>query len=403
MNTESSLKWMEQELVSLEEASLKRSLRASSAIAGLPGRMFRGTGANNLPNLLNLSGNDYLGLSQHPAMIEAMREVLLQEGVGAGASRLVTGNRPAYTELEEAIADWQSCEAALVFANGYMANTGVIRAVVGRDDVVFSDQLNHASIVDGILMSRAELARYRHNDMEHLGALLHKHRDRKRKLIVTDAVFSMDGDQARLEDLILLKQEYGAMLMVDEAHSGGIYGRHGEGLCHVRGVKDEVDIHMGTFSKAFGAYGAYVCGSRTLIDFLVNKARTLIYSTAMPPALVAGIAQALVLVQQEHWRRERLYANLRSFRSHLEKFGFLLGIGDSPIVPMIVGDNETALRFSAALEEKGIAAVAIRPPTVQEGTARIRFSLSAAHTDKELRDAAACIREVGLQLGVMGR
>jgi 8-amino-7-oxononanoate synthase len=402
MNPISSLKWMEQELASLEEASLKRSLRASLAVQASPGRLYRGTGTHNLHNMLNLSGNDYLGLSQHPAIIEVMRDVLLKEGVGTGASRLVTGNRLAYTELEEAIAEWQSCEAALVFANGYMANTGVIRAVVGRGDVVFSDQLNHASIVDGILMSRAEMARYRHNDMEHLGALLHKHRDRKRKLIVTDTVFSMDGDQAPLRDLILLKHEYGAMLMVDEAHSGGVYGRRGEGLCHVLAAKDEVDIHMGTFSKAFGTYGAYVCGSRTLIDYLVNKARTLIYSTAMPPALLAGIAQALVLVQQEHWRRERLHTNIRSFRSLLQKSGFLLGIGDSPIVPIIIGDNGTALRFSAALEEKGIAAVAIRPPTVPEGTARIRFSLSSAHTDKELRYAAACIREVGLQLGVLG-
>ncbi|WP_235960154.1 8-amino-7-oxononanoate synthase [Paenibacillus silvestris] len=405
MNPISSLKWMEQELASLDDASLKRSLRGSSAVPSSPGRLFRGTGPQNMHNrhnLLNLSGNDYLGLAQHPAMIEVMREVLLKEGVGAGASRLVTGNRLAYTELEEGISEWQSCEAALVFANGYMANTGVIRAVVGRDDVVFSDQLNHASIVDGILMSRAEMARYRHNDMEHLGALLHKHRDRKRKLIVTDAVFSMDGDQAPLKELILLKHEYGAMLMVDEAHSGGVYGRCGEGLCHALGVKDEVDIHMGTFSKAFGAYGAYVCGSRTLIDYLVNKARTLIYSTAMPPALLAGIAQALVLVQQEHWRRERLHTGIRAFRSSLQKSGFLLGIGDSPIVPIIIGDNETALRFSAALEDKGIAAVAIRPPTVPEGTARIRFSLSAAHTDKELRYAAVSIREVGLQLGVLG-
>lgn len=401
MNPISSLKWMEQELVALEDASLKRFLRASSAFPASPGRLFRGTGSHNMRDMLNLSGNDYLGLSQHPAMIDVMREVLLKEGVGAGASRLVTGNRLAYTALEEAIAEWQDCEAALVFANGYMANTGVIRAVVGRGDVVFSDQLNHASIVDGIMMSRAEMARYRHNDMEHLGALLHKYRDKKRKLIVTDAVFSMDGDQAPLQDLILLKHEYGAMLLVDEAHSGGVYGRRGEGLCHILGVKDEVDIHMGTFSKAFGAYGAYVCGSRTLIDYLVNRARTLIYSTAMPPALLAGVAQALVLVQQEHWRRERLHTAIRSFRSSLQKAGFLLGIGDSPIVPIIIGDNETALRFSAGLEDKGIAAVAIRPPTVPDGTARIRFSLSAAHTDKELRYAAACIREVGLQLGVL--
>lgn len=391
---------MEQELAELKQSAVLRTLRVSHTVREHPGYILREDASRPL---LNLSANDYLGLSQHPAILKAMQAALLKEGAGAGASRLVTGNRAAYAELEQAIAEWQSCEAALVFANGYMANTGVIQAVVGRDDVVFSDRLNHASIVDGILLSRAELVRYRHNDMEHLAALLHKHRDRRRKLIVTDSVFSMDGDQAPLQELVLLKQAYGAMLMVDEAHSGGVYGSSGEGLCHELGVKDDVDIHMGTFSKAFGVYGAYLCGSRTLIDILVNKARPLIYSTALPPSLLAGIAQALILVQQEHWRRERLQAAARRFRTSLSKAGLLVGSGGggSPIVPILIGGNETALQFSAMLEERGIAAVAIRPPTVPDGTARIRFTLSAAHTDKELQGAAECIREVGLALGVL--
>lgn len=390
------MNWMEKELEAMADASLMRSLRACSSIPKCPGYTVRGERA-----LLNLSSNDYLGLSQHPSIIEVMREALLIEGAGSGASRLVTGNRLAYGRLEEALSDWQNCEAALVFANGYMANSGVISALVRRGDVVFSDQLNHASIVDGTILSRAELARYRHNDMEHLRFLLNKYREKRRKLIVTDAVFSMDGNQAPLHELVLLKHEYGAMLMVDEAHSGGIYGGRGEGLCHELGVQDEVDVHMGTFSKSFGVYGAYVCGSRTLIRWLINKARPLIYSTALPPSLVAGITKALDLVQTEHWRRVRLHEAIMLFRSSLSAAGFDVGAGDSPIVPIIIGDNDMALLFSNALEDEGIAAVAIRPPTVPDGTARIRFSLSAAHTDKELIDAAARIRTVGLQQGVL--
>lgn len=388
------MKWMEDELAKLTDASLERRLRESAAVPDRPGYVRRGERV-----LLNLAANDYLGLAQHPAIIEAIREQLFIGGAGSGASRLVTGNRPLNGYLEEELAAWQNSEAALVFANGYMANSSVISALAGRGDVVFSDQFNHASIVDGIVLSRAEHARYRHNDMEHLKALLNKHRDRRRKLIVTDAVFSMDGDRAPLQELALLKREHGAMLMVDEAHSGGIYGVRGQGLCHELGLQNEVDVHMGTFSKAFGVYGAYVCGNRTLIRWLINKARALIYSTALPPSLTAGISTALDLVQTEHWRRKHLILASRQFRSSLSAAGFNVGSGDTPIIPLIVGDNAVALRFSEALEGEGIAAVAIRPPTVPSGTARIRFSLSAAHAEHELVDAALRIRRIGLQLG----
>ncbi|MFC5702405.1 8-amino-7-oxononanoate synthase [Cohnella faecalis] len=392
------MKWMEDELALLAGASLERSLRDTVPVPGRAGYAVRGE-----RRLLNLSSNDYLGLSQHPAILEAIRQSLPAEGGGAGASRLVTGNRSPYSRLEEALAAWQNREAALVFANGYMANCGVIQAVVGRGDAVFSDRLNHASIVDGIVLSRAEHARYRHNDMEHLRQLLHKHRDKRRKLIVTDAVFSMDGDRAPLRELVELKREYGANLMVDEAHSGGIYGERGEGLCSELGLGDEVDIHMGTFSKSFGVYGAYVCGSRTLIRWLVNKARPLIYSTALPPSILAGISTALELVQTERWRRDKLVASCLLFRSSLSAAGFHVGHGDSPIVPVIIGDNDRALRFSEALEENGIAAVAIRPPTVPDGTARIRFSLSADHSEAELTDAVSVICRLGLEFGVLNR
>lgn len=390
------MNWMEKELEALAYESLERRLCVSATVAGSPSSMVHGERP-----LLNLSSNDYLGLAQHPAIVESMRESLLTEGAGAGASRLVTGNRAPYAQLEEALAQWQSSEAALVFANGYMANIGVISAIVGRNDVVFSDQFNHASIVDGIVLSRAEHARYRHNDMEHLRYLLKRHQDKRRKLIVTDAVFSMDGDQACLSELVELKQEYDAMLMVDEAHSGGIYGLRGEGLSHELGLKHAVDIHMGTFSKSFGVYGAYVCGSNTLIRWLVNKARPLIYTTALPPSLVTGIGKALELVQTELWRREQLFKYSRYVRSSLCEAGYSVGDGNSPIIPVILGDNDAAIQFSAALEDEGIAAVAIRPPTVPEGTARIRFSLSAALTSEEVMEAVAKIVSVGHRLGVL--
>ncbi|GKU77412.1 8-amino-7-oxononanoate synthase [Paenibacillus sp. L3-i20] len=390
------MNWMEKELKSLRDVSLERILHDNAPALDRPGYILRG---NRL--LLNLASNDYLGLAQHPAIVETIRESLLTEGVGSRASRLVTGNRTPYGKLEEELSNWQHSEASLVFANGYMANTGVISALVGRDDVVFSDQLNHASIVDGILLSRAEHARYRHNDMEHLRTLLQKYSHKRRKLIVTDAIFSMDGNVANLRELVALKQEYDAMLMVDEAHSGGIYGECGEGMCFHLGLQNEVDIHMGTFSKSFGVYGAYVCGSQTLIRYLINKARPLIYSTALPPSLIAGISTALAIVQGEQWRRERLYALSDLFRSSLQNAGFNVGTGNSPIIPLIVGDNDTALRFSRVLESNGIKTVAIRPPTVPNGTARIRFSLSAAHTEKELADAAAIICATGIQLGVL--
>jgi 8-amino-7-oxononanoate synthase len=390
------INWMKKELEALNHASLERHLRTHAPIPESPGYMMHGGRV-----LLDLSSNDYLGLAQHPAIIEAMRDALLIEGAGAGASRLVTGNRRPYGQLEKALAEWQNCDAALIFANGYTANVGVISALAGRGDVVFSDQFNHASIVDGIILSRAEHARYRHNDVEHLRALLHKFRDKRRKLIVTDAVFSMDGDQARLLELVALKREYNALLMVDEAHSGGVYGGHGEGLAFALGLKNDVDIHMGTLSKSFGVYGAYVCGNETLIRWLVNKARPLIYSTALPPSLITGTTKALKLIQTEHWRRERLFTASGFFRSSLCMAGFNVGNGDSPIVPLIVGNNHKALQFSSALETEGIAAIAIRPPTVPDGTARIRFSLSAVHSLEDLADAVTKIHSIGLQLGVL--
>ncbi|RAP77278.1 8-amino-7-oxononanoate synthase [Paenibacillus montanisoli] len=390
------MNWMEKELERLSGQSLERFVHASEPARGFPGYLIRGD-----RRLLNLSSNDYLGLSGNREVVEAMRLALEREEAGSGASRLVTGSRQANERLEQALAAWQQSEAALVFANGYMANVGVISALAGRGDVIFSDRLNHASIVDGIRLSRAEHVRYRHNDPEHLNDLLQKHRHARRKWMITDSVFSMDGDKALLHELVELKKEHGALLMVDEAHSGGIYGHRGEGLANQLGLHKEVDVHMGTFSKAFGVYGAYVSGSSTLIRWLINKTRSLIYSTALPPAVIAGVEKALTIVQEEKWRRDKLAASIQVFRSALAEAGFTVGRSDSPIIPVIVGDNESALRFSSILEDFGILAAAIRPPTVPEGTARLRFSLSVAHAESELLHAADRIRQAGMYAGVL--
>lgn len=379
----------------MAQTSSKRVLRDVEEAKSKPGYFMR---EGKL--LLNLSSNDYLSLSRHPAISNVMRQSL-DFACGAGASRLVVGNWLPHSLLERDLANWQQTEAALVFANGYMANVGTIAALVGRGDTVFSDRLNHASIVDGIMLSRADHVRYRHGDFEHLRHVIMKHAGPQRKLIVTDAIFSMDGDTAPLQELAQLKREQGAMLMVDEAHSDGVYGPRGTGLCHALDMQRDVDIRVGSFSKAFGVYGAYVCGSAMLIQWLTNKARPLIYSTAMPPFIVAGVHKALELVQSEQHRRDRLFASSASFRRQLISIGFRVGSGNSPIVPIIVGDNETALRFAAELESGGIAAAAIRPPTVPIGMARIRFSLTAEHRDPQLLEALAQIKQVGLKLGVI--
>ncbi|SEG46047.1 8-amino-7-oxononanoate synthase [Paenibacillus sp. UNC499MF] len=392
-----AMSWIEKELDILAGESLERTLTDTAASRSLPGHLIRGE-----ETLLDLTSNDYLGLSRHPDIADSMRRALLEEcGSGSTASRLLSGNRSPYRELEAELADWQRKEASLVFANGYMANLGTVSALVGRGDAVFSDRLNHASITDGILLSRAEHIRYRHNDMEHLEHMLRRSGKARRKLIVTDSVFSMDGDSAPLHKLVELKHNYGTMLMVDEAHAEGVYGTDGEGLCHAMNVHREVDVIMGTFSKAFGVYGAHVTGSRPLISLLVNKARPLVYTTALPPSIVAGIYRALGIVRTSHDRRRHLRELSGRFRQRLAQAGLNVVPGDSPIVPLIAGSSGVALCMSEALQRHGIAAPAIRPPTVPAGSARIRFSLSAAHTDAVLTKAAECIVSAAAEAGVL--
>lgn len=351
--------------------------------------------------MLNLASNNYLGLAGHPRLKQAAKKAIDTYGAGATASRLIIGNHPVYEAAEQALLDWKKAEACLIVNSGYAANLGIISALARRGDYIFSDRLNHASIVDGIILSRANHQRYRHQDLDHLESMLKKAPDDKRKLIVTDSVFSMDGDVARLAELVMLKERYNAILMVDEAHSSGIYGANGEGLGHALHLADHIDIQMGTFSKAHGVFGAYVVGKKWLIQYLMNTMRSFIFSTALPPAVLGSIEEAIQLVQEEPERRQRLLHQSALFREQLQIAGFDTYASETQIVPIRIGSNEDALLFSEALQEVGIAAIAIRPPTVQENDARIRLTVTANHTESELKEAANQLIRVGRSLGVI--
>lgn len=355
----------------------------------------------NGKRMLNLASNNYLGLAGHERLKQAACTAIAKYGCGATASRLIVGNHPVYRQAEKALADWKKCAAGLIFNSGYTANVGIISCLAGRDGIIFSDKLNHASIVDGILLSRAEYKRYRHNDLNHLESLLQKTPREKQKLIVTDSVFSMDGDIADLRGLVTLKERYNAILMVDEAHSGGVYGPNGEGYVHCLGLQERVDIQMGTFSKALGCFGAYVTGDRWLIEYLVNKSRSLIYATALPPAVLASVTEAIALVRDGQRLRETLHANSLFFRRELTRLGFNTGGSETQIVPVLIGSNEKTVMFSQRLQEAGIAAFAVRPPTVPENQARIRFTVMATHERQDLADAIGKIADAGRELGVI--
>jgi 8-amino-7-oxononanoate synthase len=354
--------------------------------------------------LLNLSSNNYLGLAGHPAIAEAMARACAR-GAGATASRLVTGTDRACLELEEKLAAFKGTEEALVFGSGYLANVGVLSALLDRDDAVFSDRLNHASIWDGIQASRATLYRYRHADVEHLERQLEQ-ADRKgarRKLIVTETVFSMDGDVAPLAALADVAERFGAALVVDDAHGGAVFGPRGEGYAHEAGVADHIDLQIGTFSKGFGVYGAYAAGSRTWIRYLVNACRGFVYTTALPPAVIAGIDAAVDLVAGADGSRRSLLEKADRFRSRLVELGFDVCGSTTQIVPAVLGASSDTVAFARELEQRGVLAVPIRPPTVPARSARVRFSLSAAHADDELERALAAVKEVNLIRGCVRR
>ena len=340
--------------------------------------------------VLLLCSNNYLGLADHPRVREAAAEAAMRYGAGAGASRLVSGNMRIHRRLEERLADFKGYPSALLFGSGFLANTGVIQALAKPGEVVFSDALNHASIVDGCRLAGAETFVYDHGDVDHLAWGLREAEGRG-SLIVTDGVFSMDGDVAPLTEIVELARRFDARVMVDDAHGTGTTGPDGRGSVAAAGLEDEVDVLVGTLGKSLGSYGAFVCCDRQMAKFLVNSARTLIFSTALGPPQVAAAMAALELLREEPRRVERLQRNARVLREALDEHGMPIPDGDTPIVPAIVGDAEAAVTASERALERGVFAQAIRPPTVPAGSSRLRLTVMASHTKTELREAAKIV------------
>jgi glycine C-acetyltransferase/8-amino-7-oxononanoate synthase len=348
-----------------------------------------------------LCSNNYLGLAEHPRVREAAAAAATQWGAGAGASRLVSGNMTAHRRLEQRLAEFKATEAALLFGSGYLANLGVVGALAGRGDVVFSDALNHASIVDGCRLSRAETFVYRHGDLEHLRWGLEQARGRG-ALIVTDGVFSMDGDVAPLEGLVELAREFGVRLMVDEAHGTGALGPGGRGAVAGAGLGGEVDVVVGTLGKALGSYGAFVAASALTCRYLVNAARPLIFSTALPPMAVAAAGAALDVLAAEPERVERLQVNAQALRGALAGAGAPASGSTTQIVPLVIGDAALTLRVCEAALARGIFAQAIRPPTVPDGSSRLRLAVMATHDPAQLRNAAEILVGAARDCGGLG-
>jgi 8-amino-7-oxononanoate synthase len=342
---------------------------------------------------LSFASNDYLGLAAHPGLIEAFRAAAVTQGVGAGASHLLYGHSAAHDTLESALAAFVGLPRTLLFSTGYMANLGVITALCGRNDALFADKLNHASLNDAMVLSRARFTRYPHGDLDALARAL-RDSGARRKFVVTDAVFSMDGDIAPIPRLVELCDEYDASLIVDDAHGFGVLGPHGEGTLAHCGVRSDRVIYMGTLGKAAGVYGAFIAGSHVLVDYLVNRARTYIYTTATPPALASTLLASLRVIREDDWRRQRLAALIETLRDGLGDRAQRLLPSTTAIQPLVLGDAGRAMAVSQAMRQRGFIVPAVRPPTVPRGTARLRISLSAAHGVDDVRSLASALGEL---------
>ena len=376
---------LESRVTACQEAGLFRSVRVIEERRGAHVQV-------NGHAFLNFSSNDYLGLATDVRLVEAAKKELLQNGVGSGAAHLVTGHSKSHQALEEELADFLGCEKALIFSTGYMANLGVLSSLAGRHSRIYQDRLNHASLLDGARLSGAKLIRYAHRGLPEIS----KESDGA-SLIVSDGVFSMDGDLAEVPELADLARRSGALLVIDDAHGIGVLGHGGRGVLEFFNLDSgDVPVLIGTLGKAFGTFGAFVAGSDLLVRYLIQKARTYIYTTAIPAALAEASRAALRIVREESWRRAYLQDLIKYFRSGVSQIGIPLLPSHSPIQPLVVGGAETATRLSKRLQEQGILLAAIRPPTVPEGTARLRCTLSAAHTHADLDrmlDALNLLRE----------
>ena len=379
----SPLDWLDDALADLDRRGLRRRLvvretaQRGDAVK-IDGQM-----------LVNFGSNDYLGLAADERVVCAVRKALDAAGWGAGASPLVTGRADLHAQLETALARFEETEAALLFPTGYAANVGAITALAGKGDAIFSDELNHASIIDGCRLSGAAVHIYRHCDLDHLSELLNEARAIRRKLIVTDTLFSMHGDFAPLPGLADLAARHGAMLMVDEAHATGVYGARGRGLCEQEGVEDAVHVRIGTLSKALGSHGGFVAGSRPLIDWLANRARPYVFSTAAPAATAAAGLEALRLVERQPERRQTLLEKSAWLRQQLAEHGLIPSAAGSQIVPVILGDPDRTVAAAAELRRRGLFVPGIRPPSVPPGQSLLRISLTSLHTQDQLEQLIA--------------
>ncbi|OPZ05288.1 MAG: 8-amino-7-oxononanoate synthase 2 [candidate division BRC1 bacterium ADurb.BinA364] len=386
MNNSSRLdRELQAELDSLRQNRLLRSLAPSPAAGG----KFR----DGSREILNFSSNDYLDLASDPRVIESARRAVERYGAGVGASRLMSGHLALHEELEARLARLTAQPAALAFGSGFLTNLGVIGAVCGRADAIFEDRLNHASLIDGARLCGAKLFRYRHNDLEHLLSLLKANTAFRRRLIVSDSIFSMDGDRASLRELETAARDHDCALMIDEAHAIGVAGPGGGGLCLAFDPPVRPDIVVGTLSKALGSYGGFAAGSAILREWLINRARGFIYSTGLPPACLGAAMGALEALEAEPRMAEELQRRAAEFRAELVQSAFDLGDSSTQILPILVGGNETALAFSRRLRQRDMIAIAVRPPTVPPGRARLRLSVTLAHEPNDLRRAARILRE----------
>jgi glycine C-acetyltransferase len=389
------LQFLDDALEEMKRDGLHRSLRILEG-EQKPHARFDGR------EVINLSSNNYLGLTTHPKLRDAALRAVKELGVGSGSVRTIAGTMDLHMALERRIAAFKKTEAAVVFQSGFAANAGTVSAVLGKDDLILSDELNHASIIDGARLSRAAIKVFPHRDVAALRRLLEETKEVKRRLVITDGVFSMDGDVAPLRDIAAAAREHGAIMMVDDAHASGVLGRAGRGTVDHFDIHGQVDIQVGTLSKAIGVLGGYVCGSKSLIDYLYHRARPFLFSTSHPPAVAAACLAAFDVLEEEPERIERLWSNTKRFKAGLAKLGFNTGISETPITPIIVGEAEMAMRFSDRLFERGVFAQGIGFPTVAKGKARLRTIVTATHTEAELDQALDLLGKTGRELGVVG-
>jgi glycine C-acetyltransferase/8-amino-7-oxononanoate synthase len=351
--------------------------------------------------ILLFASNDYLGLACHPEVVEAAAQATLTYGAGSGAARLISGSLSPHMEMEQALARFKGTEAAISFGSGYLANVGAIPALIGRGGLILADRLSHASLIDGCRLSGADFRVYRHNDMDHLTALLSKRRQARRTLIVTDGVFSMDGDLAPLPELSALARSHDATLYVDDAHGTGVMGQHGRGTIEHFGLEETIPLQMGTLGKALGSSGAYIAGPAQSIQYLLQTARSFIFSTAPPPGSAAAVVAALHVLQREPQRRARLWTNRDRLLAGLKQSGFTIAPSASPIIPILIGQAEAAVKFSERLLADGVYAPAIRPPTVPDETSRLRVTVTSEHTAAQIDHALAAFELAGRAAGIL--